>query len=441
MSLASAQNKISYDISVSTTVFLFPYKYWESSDLVITKENQTTGLLTDLIIGTDYSIVAVNGDPVNGASITLVLAVDDHIVVIERVVPLSSEAAFTIGDGIPPESLNEALDKAAAQTQQLDEQIGRQIIFPITDPAGLTYELPAVSARISKVISFDTLGSLTVLQLAATGSFAANTLAGIDITDNIASAKVDDVAVEFDVLGNISIKDLGITASLLAADSVTTTKILNSNVTLAKLANIADQTVLSNLSGGAVAPIAVPLVGATGLLLDEDAMGTDSATKGATQQSIKAYVDAHGIVQVANVQDGAKQYTATATVIPNDDTIPQNTEGIEVMTLAFTPTNATSKLKIEVVAHHANNGAHLITALFKDSVADALACGYEQAGAADPTCQSFTHYMTAGVATEITFKVRVGGNGAIVTFNGDNNDAALYGGSLASSITITEIKA
>jgi hypothetical protein len=40
----------------------------------------------------------------------------------------------------------------------------------------------------------------------------------------------------------------------------------------------------------------VPIVGATGLLLDEDDLSTDSDTKGATQQSIKAYVD----TEVAN---------------------------------------------------------------------------------------------------------------------------------------------
>jgi hypothetical protein len=48
----------------------------------------------------------------------------------------------------------------------------------------------------------------------------------------------------------------GSQAFTIAADAVTTAKILNANVTLAKLANIADQTLLLNTSGAPAAPIA-----------------------------------------------------------------------------------------------------------------------------------------------------------------------------------------
>lgn len=46
----------------------------------------------------------------------------------------------------------------------------------------------------------------------------------------------------------------GAVATTIANDAVTTAKILNSNVTLAKIANIADQRILGNRSGGAAAP-------------------------------------------------------------------------------------------------------------------------------------------------------------------------------------------
>ena len=52
------------------------------------------------------------------------------------------------------------------------------------------------------------------------------------------------------------------------------------------------------------------------------------------------------VVQVVNVQDGAVA-TTTGTVA-YDDTIMQNDEGGEFMTLAITPTSATNKLKIDV---------------------------------------------------------------------------------------------
>jgi len=62
----------------------------------------------------------------------------------------------------------------------------------------------------------------------------------------------------------------------------------NAAVAVTKLATITSQNVLGNIGAGNAS---VPIVGSTGLLLDEDTMSTDSNTKGATQQSIKAYVD------------------------------------------------------------------------------------------------------------------------------------------------------
>jgi len=52
----------------------------------------------------------------------------------------------------------------------------------------------------------------------------------------------------------------------------------------------------------------------------------------------------------------------------------------------------------------------------------------------------FTHFMTAGTTSETTFRFRAGGHTtAQVTFNG-YGAARFYGGVMASSITITEIK-
>lgn len=70
----------------------------------------------------------------------------------------------------------------------------------------------------------------------------------------------------------------------LATNAVETDKIKNSNVTKAKIENLADFKVLGNVSGGAAAPAEVAI-------LDEDNMASDSAISLATQQSIKAYID------------------------------------------------------------------------------------------------------------------------------------------------------
>jgi len=150
------------------------------------------------------------------------------------------------------------------------------------------------------------------------------------------------------------------------------------------------------------------------------------------------------IIQVVNTQTGA--VATGATVIPLDDTIPQNTEGNEYMTLAITPKSATNKLKIDVVINlaHSAEGAHsMVAALFQDDIANALAVGWaaRHSGFVDLESQvSLTHYMDAGTTSETTFKIRAGTNAAgTTTFNG-TAAARKYGDVMASSITITEIK-
>ena len=61
-------------------------------------------------------------------------------------------------------------------------------------------------------------------------------------------------------------------------------QIKDSGVTLAKLSDLANMTVIGNVSGGSATPTAITI-------LDEDNMASNSATALATQQSIKAYVD------------------------------------------------------------------------------------------------------------------------------------------------------
>lgn len=148
------------------------------------------------------------------------------------------------------------------------------------------------------------------------------------------------------------------------------------------------------------------------------------------------------VVQVVHVQDGT--VATGTTTLPLDDTTPQNTEGDEYMTLAITPTDALNKLKIEAVvhlSHSAGSGAYMAAALFQDSTADALAVAW---GARAPAVAGqsqvvLTHYMTAGAASSMTFKIRAGtGVAGTTTFNGALG-TQYFNGLFASTITISEI--
>ena len=172
------------------------------------------------------------------------------------------------------------------------------------------------------------------------------------------------------------------------------------------------------------------------LFLIEDSEATN-AKKKVKQSNISI---AGSIVQVVNVQTGAVATGSTA--MRNDDIIPQITEGNEYMTLAITPKSATNKLKIDVVVNYEDNdGGFTIIALFQDTTANALAATMVQSTAGYMDNWEFTHYMAAGTTSATTFKVRIGAvTSGTITFNGIGG-ARKLGGVVASSITITEIKA
>lgn len=155
------------------------------------------------------------------------------------------------------------------------------------------------------------------------------------------------------------------------------------------------------------------------------------------------------VVQVQNTDDNAFHDITTA--MPVDDTIPQKTEGDEVMTCAITPKATTNKLKIEVkvvAGVDSDSRSNVGVALFQDDTANALAGAIQtvtkgSGGSSDVIGTiAFTHYMEAGTTSATTFKVRVGmeTGQSDVSVNGTKG-ARLYGGVMSSSITITEIKA
>jgi hypothetical protein len=190
-----------------------------------------------------------------------------------------------------------------------------------------------------------------------------------------------------------------------------------------------------------VLPGAANIVAAAG---DVATFRADTTTKWVCE----GYTKANGqppvggkIAQVVNFQTGA---VATGTTqVPSDDTIPQQTEGDEYMTLAITPKNASSTLIVEVVWCGAHSAASVvaIVALFRDSAADAVAVVAANALINNGSFGHLTmmHKESAGSTATTTFKVRAGGNAAgTTTFNGSGG-SRFFGGKIASAIKIIEV--
>lgn len=153
---------------------------------------------------------------------------------------------------------------------------------------------------------------------------------------------------------------------------------------------------------------------------------------------------------ITNALNGTILQIATNTVnavtdcnvnIPTDNTIPQNTEGVEVVTVSITPISATSTLYITASAWGSTSASTTVSmALFVDSTADALAaCTVASvAGAANG---SIFHTVTSGSTTSRTYKLRCGTNAANTWYVGGNSaGTTLFGGVGFVRITVLEIE-
>jgi hypothetical protein len=143
--------------------------------------------------------------------------------------------------------------------------------------------------------------------------------------------------------------------------------------------------------------------------------------------------------QIINFKTGA--VATTSTTIPRDDTIPQNTEGAEFMSVIINPISNASVIEIDAQAMLSNSGTSITNtgALFQDSIANALivAENFPYASQAGGMVK-LNYRMTSGTTSAITFKFRAGPESATtLTFNGYAS-ARKYGGVANSYITIKE---
>ena len=150
-----------------------------------------------------------------------------------------------------------------------------------------------------------------------------------------------------------------------------------------------------------------------------------------------------GLIQVVEATPYTT-YSSHTTKIPYDDTIPQNTEGDEIITVSITPTKTTSRLRVTCnISALYFNIANVwgAIALFQDAITDAIAVTAETTSVSStPISASLVHEMQAGTTSATTFKIRMGINasGTTLYINGGPT-ARRYGGIAAVRLRVEEI--
>jgi len=465
MTITSATNRNQSVANGVNTAFTYTFKIFDEDDIAVYIDG------TLKTITTHYTVSGV-GNP-SGGTVTFLVA-PTNLAVVTLVIdePFTQEIDYVDGDDFPASSHEEGLDRSVSRDLLLKEQIDRAVKLSVT----------STETDITIDDLTDEAGKYVIVNDTEDGfeyATIASTLTGVAIAsgDSQRPIRVNATDDGFEVSSTLELAQINDSNGNELVKFTTTASAVN-EVTVANAATGAGPTIsatgsdanipiniqpkgtgVCNVLGtstsaaevrvfedtdngtnyiGLKAPTAIT-ASKTWVLPETDVTNGYFKSDGSGNISLATV---GGLVQQVNTATGA--VATGTTTIPDDDTIMQNTEGDEYMTLSVTPTNASNILIIESQGHFANSGGGVAftMGLFQDSTANALATTRMYHPAAGALVPNFIEYrMVAGTTSATTFKIRAGSDGAgTTTFNGVGG-ARKQGGSLNSFIRITEITA
>ena len=331
MTVSSTTKKVTASGNGSATVFSFsPFTVFLDTDLLVIKVD-TAGNETTLVKGTgttNYSVtlstpssLPSTGSVTFPATGSTRLATGEKIVM-KRKLSLLQDIDLLNQGGYFPDVLEGGLDKGVMISLQQQDDIDRSLKGPITDTVSV--EIPSQATRANKFLTFNGSGVPTV---------SAGTTGGVTVSTFMATV-LDDTSA---AAARTTLGAAGTTAASTSAAGIV------------ELATTAETTTGTDATR-AVTPDGLhdmtSLAGAA-WMLDEDAMGTNSATKVASQQSIKAYVTSSiAGISVNAFTLASRQATTSGTSI-DFTSIPA---GTKVITINFSgvSTNGSSDAIIQI---------------------------------------------------------------------------------------------
>lgn len=480
MTISSSTSKNQY-VSSGGAAYTYTFKIFDDADI--------RAIVTDTS-GTDtepsFTVSGVGDDA--GGTVTFNTAVTSgYTVTLKRNEPLTQSIDYVEGDDFPADAHEEGLDRSVIRDQFLQEQLSRAALLPentsssltMKEPSGegnkyLTLNAGATQIEYSSTVISSELGTLTI-----SGGDAGKVITvtssedNIEVNDHLALGSSEtvfneagadrDFRVESDTLTHAFIID-GATGkasfgdtSIASTDADLSVYKTNNTVWDATATDYDGSTslVLQNLSttvGSAVGlyfanrpssaangAIVQSLTGSSAADLNYIVEGGDHKFSGGEVQA------AAGLTSWGDNIYGNETYTAYATrsthttVIPLDDTIPQNTEGEEIITAAITPKSASSTLEIEFSVNFSLSGTSTgVAAIFVDSTADALfACAERVNNAASLETLTGKFQVASGSTSARTYKLRAGASSGSIYING--NTGRLFGGVMSSYLKVREI--
>jgi len=215
------------------STYSFAFKVFQASDLLVVRQLISTGAQTTLALTTDYT-VSLNADQDSspGGSITLVAGAlaTTYTLLITSDVGNLQPTSLTNQGGFYPEVINDSLDRATIQIQQVAVKSGREVSAPLIDGT-IDMTLPSAVNRASKFLYFGASGE----PMAAAGTNTGNNTSPGNLTlttNNAGSNTARDVIFYDNTTETMRILGSGATSKVGIGTASPATKLdVNGNIT------------------------------------------------------------------------------------------------------------------------------------------------------------------------------------------------------------------
>jgi len=202
-------------------IFPFAFKVFQASDLLVVKLQASNGALQELALTTDYTVLLnLDQDSNPGGSITLTAGAlpSGYSLSITSDVPNTQLTDLTNQGGFYPDVINDSLDRATIQIQQINSTLDRTLKFPLSD-TGINSTLPVASQRLGKTLAFSSLDGSPIVgpSIGDTQTLSANMAAIVTVANDL-NEPVSEIDL---VANNIAAVNSAAANAALAQDAVT----------------------------------------------------------------------------------------------------------------------------------------------------------------------------------------------------------------------------
>jgi hypothetical protein len=357
MTISSTLRKAGpYIGSGAAATFPFSFKVFTTADLEVVQLELSTNIETVLALTTDYTAVLnadQNSNP--GGSITLIagnLATGYNLIITSDVEPLQ-ETDLTNQGGFYPEVINDALDKAVIQIQQLEEKVARSAKLPITSAEDADSLVADIVRIADSADNLDTVATNIVdVNTTADDIANVNTVAGSIANVNTTAgsiANVNTVAGDIAAVNTVA-ADLNEPVSEIevVANAITNVNTVGTNISdvntvatnVADVSTVADDISNVNTVGGAIANVnitAANIADVTTVATDLNEPVSEIETVAGSIANVNTVGD--NIANVNTVATNDTNVTAVATDIANVNTVATDIANVNTVAASQTDVN------------------------------------------------------------------------------------------------------